>query len=42
MRALKDEFGGKQVGVRGHTQVMSHLMFGLLGLTADQLLRFLT
>lgn len=39
---LKDEFGGKQVWVRGHTKVMSHLMFGLLGLTADQLLRLLT
>jgi hypothetical protein len=39
---LKDEFGGKQVWVRGHTKVMSHLMFGLLGLTADPLLRLLT
>ena len=39
---LKDEFGGKQVWVRGHAKVMSHLMFGLLGLTADQLLRLLT
>lgn len=39
---LKDEFGGKQIWVRGHTKVMSHLMFGLLGLTADQLLRLLT
>ena len=39
---LKDEFGGKRFWVRGHTKVMSHLMFGLLGLTADQLLRLLT
>lgn len=39
---LKDEFGGKQVGVRGHAKVMSHLMFGLLVLTADQLMRLLT
>lgn len=39
---LKDEFSGKQVWVRGHAKVMSHLMFGLLGLTADQLLRLLT
>ena len=39
---LKDEFGGRQIWVRGHTKVMSHLMFGLLGLTADQLLRLLT
>ncbi len=39
---LKDEFGGKQIGVRGHAKVMSHLMFGLLALTADQLMRLLT
>ena len=39
---LKDEFGGKQIWVRGHGKVMSHLMFGVLGLTADQLLRLLT
>ena len=39
---LKDEFGGNDVWVRGPTKVMSHLMFGLLALTADQLLRLLT
>ena len=39
---LKDEFGGKQIWVRGHDKVMSHLMFGLLVLTADQLMRLLT
>jgi len=47
---LKDEFGGSEVWVRGPTKVMSHLipfrglnrMFGLLALTADQLLRLLT
>lgn len=39
---LKDEFGGRQVWVRGPTKVMNHLMFGLLALTADQLLRLLT
>ncbi|MFM7461001.1 MAG: transposase [Burkholderiales bacterium] len=38
---LKDEFGGRHVKVRGHIKVMSHLMFGLLALTADQLLRLL-
>ena len=38
---LKDEFGGRQVWVRGPAKVMSHLMFGLLALTADQLLRLL-
>ena len=37
---LKDEFGGRQVWVRGPAKVMSHLMFGL-ALTADQLLRLL-
>ena len=36
---LKDEFGGRMVRVRGHAKVMAHLMFGILALTADQLLR---
>ncbi len=36
---LKDEFGGRRVRVRGHAKVMCHLMFGILALTADQLLR---
>jgi transposase len=39
---LKDEFGGRRVRVRGHAKVMCHLMFGILVLTADQLLRFVT
>ena len=39
---LKDEFGGRFVRVRGHTKVMAHLMFGILALTADQLIRFVT
>jgi len=39
---LKDEFGGKMVRVRGGAKVMAHLMFGILALTADQLLRFVT
>ena len=38
---LKDEFGGNNVWVRGPAKVMSHLMFGLLVLTADQLMRLL-
>lgn len=38
---LKDEFGGRQIWVRGHEKVMSHLMFGILALTADQLMRLL-
>jgi Transposase DDE domain/Transposase domain (DUF772) len=36
---LKDEFGGRNVRVRGAMKVMAHLMFGILALTADQLLR---
>ena len=37
---LKDEFGGRMIRVRGSTKVMAHLMFGILALTADQLLKF--
>ncbi len=36
---LKDEFGGNAIWVRGHTKVMGHLMFGVLALSADQLMR---
>ena len=36
---LKDEFGGKMIRVKGHAKVMAHLMFGIIALTADQLLR---
>ena len=36
---LKDEFGGRHVRVRRASKVMAHLMFGILALTADQLLR---
>jgi hypothetical protein len=36
---LKDEFGGNFVRVRGWAKVMAHLMFGVLALTADQILR---
>ena len=39
---LKDEFGGLCVRVRGHQKVMAHLMFGILALTVDQLMRFAT
>ena len=38
---LKDEFGGRNVWVRGDIKVMSHLMFGVLVLAADQLMRLL-
>lgn len=36
---LKDEFGGRTIRVRGAVKVMAHLMFGVLALTVDQLLR---
>lgn len=39
---LKDEFGGRNVRVRGHAKVMCHLMFGILALTANQLVTFVT
>jgi hypothetical protein len=36
---LKDDFGARFVRVKGHAKVLCHLMFGLLALTADQLMR---
>lgn len=36
---LKDEFGANRIRVRGPQKVMAHLMFGVLALTVDQLLR---
>ena len=39
---FKDEFGGRHVRVRGAPKVMCHCMFGILALTADQLMRFVT
>ena len=36
---LKDEFGGNTIMVQGSTKVMGHLMFGVLALSADQLMR---
>ncbi len=39
---LKDDYGGRYVRVRGNSKVMSHLMFGMLALTAEQLMRLLT
>jgi hypothetical protein len=36
---LKDEFGGTHLMVKGATKVMGHLMFGVLALSADQLMR---
>jgi len=39
---LKDEFGGRFVRVRGVAKVSAHLMFGLLALAADQLIKLVT
>lgn len=36
---LKDEFGGNHLMVKGAIKVMGHLMFGVLALSADQLMR---
>ncbi len=36
---LKDNFGGRHIRVRGHAKVYTHLMFGLLSITALQLMR---
>lgn len=36
---LKEEFGGRMVRVRGPAKVMTSLMFGIIALSADQILR---
>lgn len=38
---LKDEFNARMVRVKGHAKVMAHLMFGIITLTANQLMKFL-
>ena len=39
---LKDDFGGRYVRVRGHVKVFCHLMFGVLALAIDHLMRLIT
>lgn len=39
---IKDEFGGRSIYVRGPVKVMAHLMFGIIVLTVDQLMRWTT
>jgi hypothetical protein len=39
---LKDDLGGNMIRVRGHAKIMCHLMFGVLALTAEQLMRMVT
>jgi hypothetical protein len=36
---LKDHFGGRMIRVRGAEKVMAHLMFGIVALSVDQLLK---
>ncbi len=38
---LKGDCGGSHVRVRGHAKVYSHLMFGILALTVEQLRRLM-
>jgi hypothetical protein len=38
---LKDEFDGRMIRVRSHTKVMCHLIFGILAVTVDQLMRLI-
>jgi hypothetical protein len=38
---LKDQYGGRQVRVRGHDKVYAHLMFGVWVIAAEQILRML-
>src|SRR3984885_6923968 len=39
---LKDNHGGRTVRVRGPAKVMAHLMFGILVITATQIIRLVT
>ncbi|MCP5303769.1 MAG: transposase, partial [Pseudomonadales bacterium] len=36
---LKDDFGGRHIRVKGHLKVMSHIMFGVLALSAEHWMR---
>lgn len=38
---LKDSHGGRTVRVRGNAKVMTHLMFGIIAITASQIFRLL-
>lgn len=35
---LKDDFGGRQVRVKGHSKVYAHLMFGILAMSAMRII----
>ncbi len=36
---LKEEFNGRIVRLKGHSKVMAHLMFGIIVLSIDQLMK---
>ena len=38
---LKDEFGANRIYVRTHSKVMCYVMFGILALCAEQIMRLL-
>ena len=38
---LKDDFGARLLRVRGHKKVYAHLMFGVIALCVDQIVRLL-
>jgi len=38
---LKDNYGGRTIRVKGPSKVMTHLMFGIIAITATQLLKLL-
>jgi hypothetical protein len=38
---LKEDFGANSVMVKGHSKVTQHLMFGVITLFADQIMRLL-
>jgi hypothetical protein len=40
--AGQPHFGARHVRVRGHAKVFCHLMFGILALTINQLMRLVT
>ncbi len=40
--SVKDNYGGRTIRVRGHAKIFCHLMFGILALTAEQLMRLVT
>ncbi len=37
--SVKDNYGGRTIRVRGHAKVFCHLMFGILALAAEQMIR---